>query len=48
MTKAETIRRALKRDTILMSGVFDALSARIPNQVGFEIRFSTVAIVNAD
>jgi 2-methylisocitrate lyase-like PEP mutase family enzyme len=39
MTPAETIRRALKRDTILMPGVYDALSARIANQAGFEIIF---------
>jgi 2-methylisocitrate lyase-like PEP mutase family enzyme len=39
MNKAETIRRALKRDTILMPGVYDELSARIANQAGFEIIF---------
>ena len=35
MNPAETIRRALKRDTLLMPGVYDALSARIANQAGF-------------
>ena len=34
MTQAETIRRALKRDTVLMPGVYDALSARIAKQHG--------------
>jgi 2-methylisocitrate lyase-like PEP mutase family enzyme len=47
MTKAETIRRALKRDTILMPGVYDALSARIANQAGFEIIFISGYSVSA-
>lgn len=47
MTNAEKIRRALKRDTILMPGVYDALTARIANQVGFEIIFITGYSVSA-
>jgi len=47
MTHAEKIRRALKRDTILMPGVFDALTARIANKAGFEIIFITGYSVSA-
>ncbi len=47
MTQAEIIRRALKRDTILMPGVYDALSARIANQVGFKIIFISGYSVSA-
>jgi 2,3-dimethylmalate lyase len=47
MTKAEFIRRALKRDTILMPGVYDALSARIANQAGFKIIFISGYSVSA-
>ena len=47
MTNAETIRRALKRDTVLMPGVYDALTARIANQAGFEIIFITGYSVSA-
>ncbi|MBI5394425.1 MAG: isocitrate lyase/PEP mutase family protein [Verrucomicrobia bacterium] len=47
MTHAEKIRRALKRDAVLMPGVYDALTARIANQVGFEIIFITGYSVSA-
>ena len=47
MTHAEKIRRALKRDTVLMPGVFNALSARIANQLGFEIIFISGYSVSA-
>ena len=47
MTQAETIRRALKRDAILMPGVYDALSARIANQAGFKIVFISGYSVSA-
>lgn len=47
MNQAEIIRRALKRDTILMPGVFDALSALIANQAGFEIIFISGYSVSA-
>lgn len=47
MTTAERIRRALRRDAILMPGVYDALTARIANQAGFEIIFITGYSVSA-
>jgi len=47
MTHAETIRRALKRDAVLMPGVYDALTARIANQAGFKIIFITGYSVSA-
>ncbi|MBI5819644.1 MAG: isocitrate lyase/PEP mutase family protein [Verrucomicrobia bacterium] len=47
MTQAETIRRALKRDAVLMPGVYDALSARIANQTGFKIIFISGYSVSA-
>ena len=47
MTQAEIIRRALKRDTVLMPGVYDALSARIANQAGFKIIFISGYSVSA-
>jgi ketopantoate hydroxymethyltransferase len=47
ITQAEIIRRALKRDTILMPGVYDALSARIASQAGFEVIFISGYSVSA-
>jgi methylisocitrate lyase len=47
MTNAEIIRRALKRDAVLMPGVYDALTARIATQVGFEVIFITGYSVSA-
>ena len=47
MTNAAKIRRALERDTVLMPGVYDALTARIANQAGFEIIFITGYSVSA-
>jgi len=47
MTPAETIRRALKRDAVLMPGVYDAMSARIANQAGFKIIFISGYSVSA-
>lgn len=52
MTAAQKIRRLLARDTLLMPGVFDALSARIACDVGFEVIFisgySTSAVTLAE
>ena len=39
MTAAQKIRNLLARDTLLMPGVFDALSARIACDAGFEVIF---------
>ncbi len=47
MNNAEIIRRALKRDTILMPGVYDALTARIANRAGFKIIFISGYSVSA-
>ena len=47
MTAAEKIRRLLSRDTLLMPGVFDALSARIACDAGFEVIFISGYSVSA-
>ena len=39
MTGAQRIRDLLVRDTVLMPGVYDALTARIAARVGFDIVF---------
>ena len=36
MTPAQEIRDLVARDTILMPGVYDALTARIAARVGFD------------
>lgn len=47
MTHAQKIRDLLARDTQLMPGVFDALSARIACDVGFEVIFISGYSVSA-
>ena len=47
MTSAEKIRRILARDTCVMPGVFDALSARIAADAGFEVIFISGYSVSA-
>jgi len=47
MTQAQQIRNLLARDTHLMPGVFDALSARIACDVGFEVIFISGYSVSA-
>ncbi len=47
MTAAETIRRLLARRTLVMPGVFDALSARIACDAGFEVIFISGYSVSA-
>jgi len=44
---AETIRRLTAADTVLMPGVYDALTARIAARVGFEIVFISGYSVSA-
>jgi methylisocitrate lyase len=46
-TAAEQIRRLTAEDTILMPGVYDALTARIAARVGFEIVFISGYSVSA-
>jgi 2-methylisocitrate lyase-like PEP mutase family enzyme len=47
MTAAQKIRSLLKRDTLLMPGVFDALSARIACDAGFPVIFISGYSVSA-
>src|SRR3989440_12629537 len=47
MTGAERIRDLLARDTVLMPGVYDALTARIAARVGFDIVFISGYSVSA-
>ncbi len=47
MTAAQKIRRLVARDTLLMPGVFDALSARIACDAGFEVIFISGYSVSA-
>src|SRR5262245_42136481 len=47
MTQAQHIRNLLARDTQLMPGVFDALSARIACDVGFDVIFISGYSVSA-
>lgn len=47
MTQAQLIRKLLARDTQLMPGVFDALSARIACEVGFDVIFISGYSVSA-
>lgn len=47
MTAAQKIRNLLARDTLLMPGVFDALSARIACDAGFEVIFISGYSVSA-
>jgi methylisocitrate lyase len=47
MTPAQQIRDLVARDTILMPGVYDALTARIAARVGFEIVFISGYSVSA-
>lgn len=47
MTHAQQIRKLLARDTLLMPGVFDALSARIACDAGFEVIFISGYSVSA-
>jgi methylisocitrate lyase len=47
MTQAQQIRNLLAQDTQLMPGVFDALSARIACEVGFEVIFISGYSVSA-
>ncbi|MDX6667627.1 MAG: hypothetical protein QOK04_1007 [Solirubrobacteraceae bacterium] len=47
MTGAEQIRDLVARDTVLMPGVYDALTARIAARVGFDIVFISGYSVSA-
>ncbi len=47
MTSAQKIRNLIARDTYLMPGVFDALSARIACDAGFEVIFISGYSVSA-
>jgi methylisocitrate lyase len=47
MTKAQQIRDLVATDTVLMPGVYDALSARIASRVGFDIVFISGYSVSA-
>jgi 2-methylisocitrate lyase-like PEP mutase family enzyme len=47
VTAAQKIRNLLARDTLLMPGVFDALSARIACDAGFEVIFISGYSVSA-
>src|SRR5205809_102196 len=47
MTPAQQIRDLVARDTILMPGVYDALTARIAARVGFDIVFISGYSVSA-
>ena len=47
MTGAQRIRELLARDTVLMPGVYDALTARIAARVGFDIVFISGYSVSA-
>jgi methylisocitrate lyase len=47
VTGAERIREAVERDTVLMPGVYDALTARIAADVGFDVVFISGYSVSA-
>src|SRR5215208_1753812 len=47
LTPAQQIRDLVARDTILMPGVYDALTARIAARVGFDITFISGYSVSA-
>jgi 2-methylisocitrate lyase-like PEP mutase family enzyme len=47
MTGAQRIREALAADTVLMPGVYDALTARLAARVGFEVVFISGYSVSA-
>ena len=47
MTSADQIRRLVAADTVLMPGVYDALTARIAARIGFEIVFISGYSVSA-
>src|SRR6185436_5087358 len=47
MTPAQQVRDLVARDTILMPGVYDALTARIAARVGFDIVFISGYSVSA-
>lgn len=47
MTGAQRIRDLVARDTVVMPGVYDALSARIASRVGFDIVFISGYSVSA-
>ena len=47
MTGAQRIRDLLVRDTVLMPGVYDALTARIAARVGFDVVFISGYSVSA-
>jgi 2-methylisocitrate lyase-like PEP mutase family enzyme len=47
MTDAQRIRDAVAADTVLMPGVYDALTARIASQVGFDVVFISGYSVSA-
>jgi 2,3-dimethylmalate lyase len=47
VTDAQRIREAVAQDTVLMPGVYDALTARIAAQVGFEVVFISGYSVSA-
>jgi 2-methylisocitrate lyase-like PEP mutase family enzyme len=47
MTGADEIRRLVAADTVLMPGVYDALTARIAARIGFEIVFISGYSVSA-
>ena len=47
MTPAQRIRDLVREDTVVMPGVFDALSARIADRVGFDVVFVSGYSVSA-
>jgi 2,3-dimethylmalate lyase len=47
MTGAQRIRDAIASDTVLMPGVYDALTARIAARVGFDVIFISGYSVSA-
>jgi 2,3-dimethylmalate lyase len=47
MTGAERIRELVSRDTVLMPGVYDALTARMAARIGFEVVFISGYSVSA-
>ena len=47
MTQAERIRQLVSTDTVLMPGVYDALTARVAARVGFEVVFISGYSVSA-
>jgi 2-methylisocitrate lyase-like PEP mutase family enzyme len=46
-TSAQQIRDAVAADTVLMPGVYDALTARIAARVGFDVVFISGYSVSA-